>query len=556
MEQEFMRKREAVHFFLERNLLLSPDMVKNFSSSFGREEFEGLYNFITDKLKEKRENENKEGGLLFVNHDIIEAANNLEGLDFNWEDIERSRVMYEKDINRTTYLQFLESFKEDILEKYSPQGDPEGGARELGGSEGLQDKGVKVVSSYDEEIKKKEIQDFVCYFNMRYSAIKGILENRQELQQAVSINRVQGMKEKGSVALIGLVTEKSLTKNNNYIVTLEDPTGTIKVLINKNKPETYELARELVLDEVVGIAGANGDNIVFANSLILPDIPLHKEMKRSPEEEYAIFLSDMHVGSNNFLPDNFNKFLDWINQKSGNDAQKEMASKVKYILIMGDLVDGVGIYPSQNEELEIMDIYEQYNECAKLLERIPPRIQIVICPGNHDAMRLSEPQPPLYKDFAKALWELPNVTLVSNPSMVNIGATDDFPGFDILMYHGYSFDYFVANVDSIREGGGYNRADLIMKFLLQRRHLAPSHSATLYMPDINKDPLVIDKIPDFFATGHIHKAAAANYRNITMICGSCWQSKTSFQEKVGHEPEPARVPMVNLQTRQMKMLKF
>ena len=70
------------------------------------------------------------------------------------------------------------------------------------------------------------------------------------------------------------------------------------------------------------------------------------------------------------------------------------------------------------------------------------------------------------------------------------------------------------------------------------------------------DPLVINQVPDFFVSGHIHKAAAANYRNITLIAGSCWQSKTTFQEKVGHNPEPSRVPIVNLKTREVKILKF
>ena len=70
------------------------------------------------------------------------------------------------------------------------------------------------------------------------------------------------------------------------------------------------------------------------------------------------------------------------------------------------------------------------------------------------------------------------------------------------------------------------------------------------------DSLMIKKIPDFFVTGHIHKANVGSYNNITTICCSCWQSKTSFQEKVGHNPEPSRVPIVNLKTREVKMLKF
>jgi len=86
--------------------------------------------------------------------------------------------------------------------------------------------------------------------------------------------------------------------------------------------------------------------------------------------------------------------------------------------------------------------------------------------------------------------------------------------------------------------------------------MAPTHASTLYMPYTNQDPLIIDKIPDFFATGHIHKSSVSHYKNITLICGSCWQGKTPFQEKVGHRPEPGRVPIVNLSTREVRILKF
>jgi len=256
------------------------------------------------------------------------------------------------------------------------------------------------------------------------------------------------------------------------------------------------------------------------------------------------------------LPEQFNNFIKWINGEFGNEMQKEISKKVKYIFIAGDLIDGLGIYPGQESELNIKDIYKQYEECANLLKKIPSNISIIICPGNHDAMRLSEPQPPLYEDFAQPMFGLTNVFLVSNPSLINIHSSGDFPGFDVLIYHGYSFDYYVANIDSIRNQGGYDRADLIMKFLLKKRHLAPAYSSTLYMLGKDKDPLVIERIPDFFVTGHIHKTSVSNYRNITLICGSCWQSKTPFQEKVGHHPEPCRVPVVNLKTRKVKILKF
>ena len=415
---------------------------------------------------------------------------------------------------------------------------------------------VKILQSYKEEPKKRDPQDFVDYFNNRYKALEKILKQRQELKNTVSINKIVNKREKESAAIIGIVSGKQITKNGNLILLLEDPTGQRRVLVNKNKPTLFNEAKDIVLDEVIGVAGVNVDTITFANNIIWPDTPTNKELKKAEHETYALFLSDLHVGSAKFLPEDFEKFLKWINCEIGNEHQKHIAKNVEYIFIAGDLVDGCGIYPEQDRELITKDIHQQYKECAELLKQIPKHIPLIICPGNHDAVRISEPQPQLSKDFAKPMYEMNNAIMVSNPSLVNINSSGSFSGFDVLMYHGYSFDYFVAEVDSLRSQGGYDRADLIMKFLLKRRHLAASHSSTLYVPDTKKDPLVIEKVPDFFLSGHIHKTATANYRNTTLICGSCWQSKTLFQEKVGHNPEPSRVPIINLQTRDIKILKF
>lgn len=421
--------------------------------------------------------------------------------------------------------------------------------------ENIQRGTISVIKSYAEEGKKLEITDFVKFFKSRYKKIEKLLQKRQKLQNLISISRLSGKKQKEAVSIIGLVVEKEETKNGNIILTIEDITGMIKVIVNKNKQELYTLARDTTLDEVIGITGMLAENAIFANSIILPDVPLIQELKKSNEEVYAIFLSDIHVGSKNFLEERFIKFLKWINGEIGTQTQRDIAMKINYLFILGDLVDGIGVYPNQNEELVIQDIYKQYEKCAELLNQIPKYIRIILCPGNHDAGRISEPQPPLSKEIAQPLLDINNITSVSNPSLINIHSSEHFPGFNILLYHGYSFDYYAANIDSIRQQGGYDRADLIMKFLLQRRHLAPTHSSSLYIPG-DDDPLVIEQLPDFFVTGHIHKTSVSNYRNITLISGSCWQSKTSFQEKVGHNPEPCKVPIVNLQTRNIKIMTF
>ncbi len=413
---------------------------------------------------------------------------------------------------------------------------------------------VKILSSYSERPKKKDFNDFLRYYSSRYEQLSSMLRSRSGLKNLMSVNRVLKKRDRSEVSIIGLVSDKSLTKSYLRFV-VEDPTGSVSVIIRQSNKDLFEKAKGVVLDSVIGVNGVCGNNTIFANDIILPDIP-NRDLKKSPDDVYAIFISDLHVGSLKFLPNDFNRFLDWINGNLGSEKHREIASKVKYVFIAGDLVDGVGIYRGQDEELSIKDIHKQYEKVAELLSRIPKDKALIIIPGNHDAVRIAEPQPPLYKDFSSAIHELPNAFLLSNPSWINIHSQQGFSGFDVLMYHGYSFDHYVANVDEIRKLGGYDRPDIIMKFLLRLRHLAPTHASTLFSPEYDHDPLVINRVPDFFITGHIHKTAITNYKGVTLVSGSCWQARTKFQEKVGHHPEPSRVPIVNLKTRKYKVLKF
>jgi len=522
-----IKKTDIINFFLKRGLLVNTELLKHLEDEQNMLEFSKLVE--DESFKD----------ITVLNERMEEFLGREKKLD--WTELEKLEDISEKKENNNT-----DPFDEILSHKEIY------GAVKRKESENK----VKIIFSYDRPPKKREARDFIQYFNNRFQIIEKILKQRQELWNTTSINRIIGKRDREQVSVIGMVRDKQYTKNGNHIITIEDRTGYTKVFINKNKPDLFRLSKNVVLDEVIGIVGFNGENIIFVNNLLFPDIPLIKEIKKSDDEVYALFLSDLHVGSKNFLEEDFNRFLKWINCDLGNELQRQIASKVKYIFLMGDMVDGCGVYPDQEEELEIKDIKDQYKVCAELLGKIPEGINLIVCPGNHDAMRLAEPQLPIYRDFAEPLYNLPNVVMVSNPSLVNIHSSNNFPGFDVLVYHGYSFDFYATEVESIRSSGGYDRVDLLMKLLLQKRHLAPSYASTLYVPDTQFDYLAIDKVPDFFVSGHIHKAAAANYKDVTLISGSCWQSKTAFQEKVGHNPEPSRVPLINLQTRQVKILKF
>ncbi len=176
-------------------------------------------------------------------------------------------------------------------------------------------------------------------------------------------------------------------------------------------------------------------------------------------------------------------------------------------------------------------------------------------PGNHDCVRLAEPQPVLDEKYTWPIYNLKNITLASNPSIINIGAREGFSGFDVLMYHGFSYFYYANNIPKLAMTDAINSPDRIMHYLLQNRHLAPTHASVQYSPH-EKDPLLIRKVPDIFVSGHLHKGAASYYNNILTLSSTCWENLTSFQEKVGAKPDFCKVPMLNLKTRAVKILDF
>ncbi|MBI3622899.1 metallophosphoesterase [Candidatus Pacearchaeota archaeon] len=408
---------------------------------------------------------------------------------------------------------------------------------------------VKIASSNLRPGKKFGLDDFVKYFKSRFIELKGILQNRPELENLVSINKLSSNRQ--SVSLIGIVYDKKVTKNKNIIFEIEDLTGTIKVLINQNKEDLYKKAEEIPLDAIVAFKGSGDRNIVFCQDIFFPEVVL-QERKKSPLEEYALFISDIHLGSRNFLEESFLKFIDYLNGSVPNTPE---VSKIKYLFIVGDIVTGVGNYPDQERDLKILDLEEQFNYVAKILGRIRKDIKIIISPGNHEGVRLMEPQPLFDEKYAWALYDLENVILTENPTVVNIASTKDFSGFNVLTYHGFSYPYYANTVPSLMKIRAMNSPEKIMEYLLKFRHLAPEHGSVQYFPS-EKDVHFIGEAPDIFVSGHTHKSGVTYYGNILVISGSSWESLTSYQEKFGNTPDHCKVPMINLKTREVKILDF
>jgi DNA polymerase II small subunit/DNA polymerase delta subunit B len=133
------------------------------------------------------------------------------------------------------------------------------------------------------------IQDYVKIMNDRYNFLQNILIKKLELSNIVSINKCSG----GDASIIGLVKHKE-ERDENYVISLEDPTGEIQVIIPKN------LGEKLSLDDAVAVSGRINNKILFADKLLYPDIPL-KPVKYSLESIRIAFLSDENKADANYL---------------------------------------------------------------------------------------------------------------------------------------------------------------------------------------------------------------------------------------------------------------
>ena len=105
---------------------------------------------------------------------------------------------------------------------------------------------VKGTDITGESTCEGKVNDFAQYFKARYLTMKRLIEKRPDFGRAMSIEKAQTLDRE--VRIIGIIYEKSTTKNGHTMISLEDETGITKVFISKESPIANEL---FVNDEVI-----------------------------------------------------------------------------------------------------------------------------------------------------------------------------------------------------------------------------------------------------------------------------------------------------------------
>ena len=385
-----------------------------------------------------------------------------------------------------------------------------------------------------------ELEDFVSYFRNRYEKLARLLRSNSKFASADLKDIKRYVNEK--VRVIVTISDKRETQKGNTLFELEDLTGTFKAVVSSNKfskekEQVFEKSKEVLLDDVVAISGRVLEPYIIVDDIEWPDLPVLRERKLIEEDLAIAYISDLHFGSRYFLDHYLESFIDWLH---GRGEERELASKVKYIVVAGDIVDGIGVYPNQEKELVVKDIYKQYQMFDDFLERIPDYISVIMAPGNHDAVRRGEPMPAIPKDLVKS-----EIVRVGNPSCVAI------EGLKHLIYHGTSMDSLIAALPN----ASYNHPEKVMVEYLKRRHLSPIYGGNLIIPE-KVDYFVIEDEPDVLHSGHVHKNGYALYRGTLVINSGTFQDRTEYQIKQGHVPTPGVVPVYEAKYGRVKSIDF
>ncbi|NDB32923.1 MAG: DNA-directed DNA polymerase II small subunit [Nitrososphaeria archaeon] len=373
------------------------------------------------------------------------------------------------------------------------------------------------------------VQGFSALFTSRFTKLKRIMSNRPEAKMVKTISAVISTKSKDEVYVWGLVVDRRTDRNVTKI-TLDDQSGIIETIVVDE--DLQKVASGLLMDQFVMekiVTSKNGGFIV--KDIILPDIPDHAT-NRSKTEAYAVFVSDLHVGSKYFMEKEFRELIDWFS------SPDPIAKRVKFFILGGDVVDGIGIYPNQDKELVALNTQDQLKLLYEILDKVPKHIKVFIAPGNHDPGRRALPQPAIPAKYNPDLWGRKNFFMVGNPAIISLN------GVKVLIFHGQSVDDIVKTTPGL----SYDKPAKVMQYLLKARHLSPIYGAQTPLAPELEDYMVIDEVPDIFHAGHVHVIDLDLYKNILILNSGAWQSQTPFQSGVGITPTPGVAVLVNLKT--------
>jgi DNA polymerase II small subunit len=387
---------------------------------------------------------------------------------------------------------------------------------------------------------------FIQYFGNRFDSISQFFRRRRDIGNLVTTEDLQENTENKKISLIGIVYSKRKNKSGSFSLELEDKNGKVTGMIFQSNPDLLYKAEFILDDSILCFTGDWNGRILFIKDVYWPDIPYNHKPNHSYEDVLALFISDIHVGSKKFAGELFLRAIKFLNGDLESNKYNKVGKKVKYLFVAGDVVEGVGIYPGQANDLDIDNIQLQYLLATEYFEQIRDDVEIIIIPGNHDAARAAEPQTPISKDFAPELYKLDNVYMLGSPAYVKAH------NVEILMTHGNS----IVDINSAIPVIPHETSIPAMVEMLKNRHLVPIYGKRTPIAPEAEDKLVITNIPDILHAGHTHITGDETYKGVIIINSGTFQYQTSYQKSMNINPTTGSTYIVNLQSLQRTNVDF
>lgn len=383
-------------------------------------------------------------------------------------------------------------------------------------------------------------EEFLRFFRFRFENLRSILLKRIDLEPIpIAELRTSASRNGDNLLVVGMVLDKVSMRDRSIRMTLEDETGSV-IVVFKRESRYWEVADKVPVDSVIAVRGTYANGKIFAENLILPEVSNGEVEARFHEGRVAL-VSDVHIGSKYFNEEAFERFLRWL--------ASEEARDVRYLVICGDLVDGIGVYPNQEEELRIADVYKQFEYASTFLSRIPSYVKVIYVPGNHEPVRQAEPQPEVPRDYLEVLMDArPDIIHLPNPAMISIG------GVRIMLYHGRSLNAIMKHVPGLQPVTPRTVVEA-MSWMLKLRNLAPIYGEHPLSPE-ERDWLILTEVPNVLHTGHIHVYGVGEYRGVKLINSGTFENETPYIKSLGIEVTVGNVPVLNLKNLDVEVRSF
>ena len=258
-----MESKKILEFFLKNGLLVDNDVLNLFSEA---EDLETV-RLIIEKIGVRTNKKIITRNLFEENREKVEEVfSNLPSE--NQRKVEKLKIRLGLNIQISKEITSERNFsrKAEVFSKGE-----EGDQRDFVEENYLS--GVKVTTTPPVVGKKLVVEDFVTHFRNRFNEMKNFLQSNPQLDNLTSINKISTSRQ--SFSLIGIVSDKNVTKNKNLILEIEDLTGKIKVLINQNKPELFAKAEDITLDSIIpSETRMSNFSPVFASFVLRTTLPL------------------------------------------------------------------------------------------------------------------------------------------------------------------------------------------------------------------------------------------------------------------------------------------